>query len=81
MSGAKGEECGVCDSNREHHYGCKGDPTVYRVYVGRNECEMPSDPKRIVGNRIVIRSPTPRVPANEDGNHWNQESEYYDTEY
>ena len=82
MSRTKDEKCGVCDSNGEyHHYYCECYPTVHRVYVGRNECEMPSDPKRIVGNRIVIRSPTSRVPANEHGNYWDQEGEHCDTKY
>jgi len=81
VSRAKDEKCGVCDNNREHHYCCKGYPTLYRVCVGRNECEMPSDPKRIVGNRIVVGSPASRVPANEHGNYWNQEGEHYDTKY
>src|SRR6266566_2845999 len=35
---------------------------------------MRSDPKRIVCNRVVIWSPTFRVPANEHGNHWNQKA-------
>jgi len=81
VSRAKDEKCGVCDSNGEHDHGCKCYPTVCRIYVGRNECEMPSNPKRIVGNRIVIRSPTSRVPANERRNYWNQEGEHYDTKY
>ena len=81
MKRAEDEKYRVSNSNAEHHYDCKCNPTVCRVYIGRNECEMPSDPKRIVGNRIVIRSPTSRVPANEQGNHWNQEGEHYDTKY
>jgi hypothetical protein len=78
---AKNEKKSVSNRHTEHHYRGKCNPTVQRVYVGRNECEMPSDPKRIVGNRIVIRSPTSRVPANEHGNYWNQEGEHYDTKY
>jgi hypothetical protein len=78
---AEDEKYGVSNSYAEHHYRGKCNPTVHRVYVGRNECEMPSDPKRIVGNRIVIRSPTSRVPANEHENYRNQEGEHYGTKY
>jgi len=78
---AEDEKYGISNSNGEYHYGGKCNPTVHRVYVGRNECEMPPDSKRIVGNRVVIRSPTSRVPANEHWNYWNQEDEQYDTKY
>jgi len=78
---AEDEKYGVSNTYAEHHQGGKCNPTVFRVYVGGNECEMPSDPKRIVCNRVVIWSSTSRVPANEHGNHWNQKSERYHTKY